>query len=104
MTGFCRRTGMASLLALLPFVTGCASSGCEFLTYETLPRQPAPLVLPEGVPAPPQTGEYRVPDIADAGAASGKCIAEPPMTLPEEMLRAPEEDAASNGEGEAEAA
>lgn len=102
MTGFFRRAGMASVL-LLPMLAGCASSGCEFLAYETLPQQPPPLVMPEGVPAPPQTGEFRVPDLAGA-QASGKCVAEPPMTLPEEMLRVPEEGAAQEGEGQPEQA
>lgn len=80
--------------ALLPLLGGCAGSGCEYLVYEERPEAAPPLVIPEGVPAPPETGEFRLPTVT-AEAPEG-CLATPPMTLPPEALEEPED--ANEGE------
>lgn len=91
MTRFLRRAAVAALV-ILPMLAGCAGSGCEFLAYEgPLPEETPPLVMPAGVPAPAERGEFQVQEVATA-PPSGKCVAEPPMTLPPEKLEAPAED------------
>ena len=87
MKDFLRCRLSAALLAL-PLLGGCASDACERLVLADEPQIARPLVLPEGVPAVADGGEYRVPDVRAAGA--GGCLAQPPMTLPAEALQAPE--------------
>lgn len=88
MMDFPRRP--VALLFLLP-LGGCAGNVCDRLALEETPEMTRPLVLPEGVPAVTEGGEFRVPDLAAAPPASG-CLAVPPMTLPPEALEEPEDD------------
>jgi len=89
MTSFLRRNALV-LTAALPLFAGCASMECEYLTYEEEPRKSPAIVMPADVPAPAERGKYRIPD-GPARAITGRCPAEPPMTLDPELLIDPEE-------------
>lgn len=90
MTFFLRRTCLI-LLAVLPVMAGCAGTGCDYLVYEEeVPSRTQPIVMPAGVPAPAEGGEFRIPD-GPAQPIAGRCPAEPPMTLDPELLIEPEE-------------
>lgn len=75
----------------LPLLGGCASDVCNRLVFEDVPALSPPLVIPEGVPAIAEGGQYRVP-AADAAVPPETCKARPPMTLPPEVLEEPEDD------------
>ncbi|HEX7046542.1 MAG TPA: hypothetical protein VF275_03085 [Gammaproteobacteria bacterium] len=90
MKEFPRYTALAVVLAL-PLLGGCVSDVCQRLVFEETPELSQPLVIPEGVPAIAEGGQYRVPDVAAAAPVEG-CQARPPMTLPPEVLEAPEEN------------
>lgn len=93
-----RRNVLATVL-ILPLLGGCAGDACERLALENVHEPARPLVLPEGVPAPVEGGEFRIPDAGVATpATAGGCLAEPPMTLPPEMLKDPEDDEESGAE------
>lgn len=90
MTFFLRRNGLI-LFATLPMFAGCVGSGCDYLVYEgEVPSKARPVVMPAGVPAPPEGGEFRIPD-GPAQQITGRCPAQPPMTLDPELLKEPEE-------------
>ena len=89
MKDFLRCRLLVALLAL-PLLGGCARDACERLALTDEPQIAQPLVLPEGVPAVADGGEYRVPDAR--AASTGGCLANPPMTLPAEALQAPEDE------------
>lgn len=89
MSTFSRLVLPAFCLAL-PLLGGCAGDGCKYLAYESLPESAPPLVMPAGVPAPPESAEFRVPE-GKAEAITGRCSARPPMTLPPEVLVDPED-------------
>jgi len=81
---------LATALAL-SLLGGCASNICEDLVFQETPALSPPLVMPAGVPAVTAGGQYRVPGVETAGPVEG-CRAQPPMTLPPELLVAPEEE------------
>lgn len=90
MIVFLRRKALI-LLATLPLFAGCAGTGCDYLVYEEdVPSKTEPVVMPAGVPAPAEGGEFRIPD-GPAHPITGRCPAEPPMTLDPELLIEPEE-------------
>ncbi len=91
MKHFLRREFLAVAL-VLPLLGGCASDMCERLAISGDTQVAKPLVLPEGVPAIADGGEYRVPEVPASAPVAG-CLAEPPMTLPPEVLVEPEEGA-----------
>lgn len=92
MTQMLRR-GALMMAVSLPLLAGCASDGCEQLVYEdNVPKQRAPLVIPEGVKAPPESGDFRVP-AGDSAAPTGRCMARPPLILPEEVVAPPADEA-----------
>ena len=102
MTFFLRRHALI-LLATLPVFAGCAGIGCDYLVYEEeVPTKTPPIVMPEGVPAPADSGEYRISD-GPARPITGRCPAEPPMTLDPELLIEPEEGEAAAEEVPADA-
>lgn len=75
------------LLAPIGLLSGCASDACKFLVYEDeTPQMTRPLVIPEGVAAPTDTGAFQVP--AQPAQAPKGCVARPPQTLPEQAARA----------------
>lgn len=94
-----RRNVLVTVL-VLPLLGGCAGDACERLILEGVQEPARPLVLPEGVQAPAEGGEYRIPDAraAAAPATAGGCLAQPPMTLPPEMLKEPEDEEESGAE------
>lgn len=92
-----KQTPQRSVLALvlaLPLLGGCVGDACERLALENVQEPARPLILPEGVRAPAEGGEFRIPDTSAAAAplGEGDCLARPPMTLPPEMLRDPEDE------------
>ena len=97
------RHGAFVLVAAGPLLAGCAGDGCEYLVYEEQPTSAPPLVLPEGVPAPAESGQFRVPPGA-AVTPSDRCVARPPMTLPPEVLETEEQAEEGAGTPEAEPA
>lgn len=86
------------MLALSSLLAGCAGDGCEYMAYEEVPETASPLVMPAEVSAPAESGEFSLPPAprTAASAPTETCLARPPMTLPEEVLREPEDE-----EGEA---
>lgn len=95
-----RRTGLI-LLATLPVFAGCVGTGCDYLAYtEEVPSKTQPIVMPAGVPAPAESGEFRIPD-GPARQITGRCPAQPPMTLDPELLIEPEEGEAAAEEAPA---
>ena len=93
-----RRRSMFATMLMLPLLGGCAGDACERLRLESV-REPArPLALPEGVRAPAEGGEFRIPDAGSAQAIEDGCLAQPPMTLPPEMLKDPEDEEESAAE------
>ncbi|HEX7029057.1 MAG TPA: hypothetical protein VF254_00505 [Gammaproteobacteria bacterium] len=97
------RRGVFVAALLLPLLGGCAGDICNQLAFEETPRLSEPLVIPEGVPAIAEGGQFRVPDAAAAAPVEG-CQARPPMTLPPEVLEAPEEELEEDDEAGAEEA
>lgn len=85
------RHGILAVVLALPLLGGCASDVCSRLVFEETPALSEPLIIPEGVPAVAEGGQYRVPDVAAAAPVEG-CQARPPMTLPPEVLEVPEEN------------
>lgn len=79
------------MLSLVGLLQACASTDCEFLAYQELPTESEALDYPEGVRVPTSSGAFQVPDVS--GQVSGECLAQPPMTLPPEVLEEPDEDA-----------
>lgn len=102
MTFSLRRKALI-LLASLPVFTGCAGAGCDYLVYEDeVPSKTPPIVMPAGVPAPAEGGEFRIPD-GPAQPITGRCPAQPPMTLDPELLIEPEQGEAAEEEVPADA-
>ncbi|MBW3567980.1 MAG: hypothetical protein KY410_08510 [Proteobacteria bacterium] len=88
MTSLMRRTAL--LVCALPLVAGCAGTDCEYLEFREAPQASPPLVMPAELPAPADRGTYQVPE-GPARQITGRCPAQPPMTLDPEVLIEPEE-------------
>ena len=100
---FFMRRNVLFLLATLPLFAGCAGAGCDYLVYEEdIPSRTQPVVMPEGVRAPAEGGEYRIPE-GPARQITGRCPAQPPMTLDPELLIEPQEEETATDEVPAEA-
>lgn len=92
MTQMLRR-GALMMVVSFPLLAGCASDGCERLVYEeNVPQERPSLVIPEGVQAPPESGDFRIP-AGETAAPSGRCMAVPPLILPEEVIAPATEEA-----------
>ena len=88
MTSYLRGGVLGAALLTL---TACAGDHCQYLAYgDNVPQKNRPLVMPDGVPAVPEGGEFRIPD-GEMAHADGRCLAEPPMTLDPAVLVEPEE-------------
>lgn len=96
MTLFQNGIAVSGLAALL-LASGCASNRCNETQAYLGMRETAPLVIPEGVTAPQDSGAYRLPPRTKEAQAG--CLAEPPMTLPSEMLLDPEDREEAPEEG-----
>lgn len=88
MTMMIRTAGVA-LLALLG-ATGCATNSCSQTKGYLAVQEPRPMNLPEGVPAPQDSGQYNIP--GKPKSENLGCLEKPPMTLPESALKAPSDD------------
>lgn len=97
MTSSMRRTAL--LVYALPLVAGCAGADCEYLEFREAPQASPPLVMPAELPAPAERGAYQVPD-GPARQITGRCPAQPPMTLDPEVLIEPEEGEEEAVEGD----
>lgn len=92
MTQMLRR-GALTLVVSLPLLAGCATDGCEYLAYEDgVPTESRALTIPQGVQAPPESGTFSIPS-GETATPSGRCMAEPPLILPPDVLVEPEEEA-----------
>lgn len=76
-------------LATVFIASGCASNRCDDVQPYQGISETELLKIPEGVSAPADTGEYRIP--AGQTRESRGCLAEPPMTLPAEALEDPDD-------------